>query len=84
MNNLKIDQAFVRDMTVTPESLQIVKTIVLLANALEMSTIAEGVERPEHLELLRGMRCDQGQGYLFSKPIDAASATDLLSSNTRW
>jgi EAL domain-containing protein (putative c-di-GMP-specific phosphodiesterase class I) len=58
-------------------SLQIAQTIVMLAHNLEMEVIAEGVETTQQLTQLQALKCQYGQGYLFSKPQDA-SATESL------
>jgi EAL domain-containing protein (putative c-di-GMP-specific phosphodiesterase class I)/GGDEF domain-containing protein len=66
---VKIDRAFVKD---TPENLDdvaIAKTIIAMAQALGLSTVAEGVETVEQLALLKNMGCDQIQGYYFSRPL---------------
>jgi EAL domain-containing protein (putative c-di-GMP-specific phosphodiesterase class I) len=55
-----------------------VKTIVTLAINLGMSVVAEGVETIEQNDLLRDLNCEYGQGYFFSRPVDAATATELL------
>lgn len=81
---LKIDQSFVKWMGVDEESDTIVKTIIELAHNLRMEVVAEGIETEEHLALLRKMNCDFGQGYFFSKPVDAKSATGLLQDNPVW
>jgi len=84
MNNLKVDQAFIRDMMVSNESGQIVKTVILLAEALSMSTIAEGIETEEQAEALRALRCEMGQGYFFARPLPRDEATALLESDPAW
>jgi EAL domain-containing protein (putative c-di-GMP-specific phosphodiesterase class I) len=84
MSYLKIDQAFVRDMMTTSESMSIVKTIVLLAHALEMPVIAEGIETDDQLRALRDLGCEFGQGYLFSKPQDATTTAELIVSDPSW
>jgi EAL domain-containing protein (putative c-di-GMP-specific phosphodiesterase class I) len=84
MNILKVDRAFVRDMHVTPESMQIVRTIVLLARALQMPVIAEGIEDASQLQALRDLSVEFGQGYLFSKPLEASAAADLLAQDPVW
>jgi EAL domain-containing protein (putative c-di-GMP-specific phosphodiesterase class I) len=58
----------------------IVQTVLALAAALGMQSIAEGVETEEQAAALRGMKCESGQGYLWSRPVDAARAFALLSA----
>ena len=72
---LKIDCEFIRTMTQKPQSMTIVSTIVSLAHTLHMQVIAEGVETSGQANLLRDLRCDQAQGYFFSKPEDPGSAS---------
>ena len=78
---LKIDQSF---MGVGKESVAIVRTIVTLAHNLGKQVIAEGVETPGQVALLRSLHCEYGQGYFFSKPIDGKAAGHLLAARRRW
>lgn len=78
VNTLKIDRSFIGRMAKGDENSEIVRTICTLANNLGMEVVAEGVETFEQLELLRSLKCEYGQGYLFSKPVDAEKATALL------
>ncbi len=78
LNNLKIDRAFVKDIT-CEEDASLTKAIVGMAKALNLKTIAEGVETKEQKEVLRSIGADIIQGYLLSKPIPAEEATKLLS-----
>jgi diguanylate cyclase (GGDEF)-like protein/PAS domain S-box-containing protein len=71
VDTLKIDRAFVVDMTASPEGLALVSTIINLAHALGRKVVAEGVETEEQSRLLRLLNCDEMQGYLFSKPVPA-------------
>ncbi|WP_342619322.1 EAL domain-containing protein [Rhodoferax sp. GW822-FHT02A01] len=71
VDSLKIDRSFVSDMTLTPEGLALVSTIINLAHALKLKVVAEGVETEEQARLLRLLNCDEIQGYLFSKPVPA-------------
>lgn len=75
---LKIDRSFIQDSTTEPTSGAVVITIILMAHALGMEVVAEGVETKDQLELLHRHNCDYIQGYLFSKPIPADAFTTLL------
>ncbi len=78
LDTLKIDRAFLRELTVPDGSLPVVQTIVNLAHQLSLEVIAEGVETSEQLELLRAAGCDKAQGHLFGYPQPAASIQLLL------
>jgi len=81
VDTLKIDRSFVTSMNAADENLQIVKTIVTLAGNLGMQVVAEGVETEEQLEQLRSLKCQYGQGFLFSKPL-AVTDADLFVLNS--
>jgi diguanylate cyclase (GGDEF)-like protein len=78
VDTLKIDRSFVSDMTLTPEGLALVSTIITLAHALKLKVVAEGVETDEQARLLRLLDCDEMQGYLFSKPVPVAEFESLF------
>ena len=69
LDQLKIDQAFVRDLLTNPNDLAIARTVVSLGQHLQMSVIAEGVETEGQREVLSSIDCPSFQGYLFSKPL---------------
>jgi diguanylate cyclase (GGDEF)-like protein len=75
---LKIDQSFIRESTSSPDDAAIVTSIILMARSLKMATIAEGVETNAQLAFLRVLQCDEAQGYLFSPPVPAAQASEIL------
>ncbi|MDQ3041055.1 MAG: PAS domain S-box protein [Acidobacteriota bacterium] len=77
-NCLKIDRSFVSKMDTDQKSEAIVRTILLLAQNLNIETVAEGIETERQLVNLRQLGCKTGQGYLFSKPVNAESAARLL------
>ena len=78
VDTLKIDRSFVGNMCDRRSNLEIVRTIVTLAHNLGMDVIAEGVETKEQLAELRAMGCDYGQGYLFSRAVEARDARALM------
>src|SRR5258708_6127086 len=79
VDTLKIDKSFVQSIADTPNVATLVSTVVALARAFNMKTVAEGVETAEQLQKLRQMRCDQAQGYLFSRPVPAADVPTVIS-----
>jgi diguanylate cyclase (GGDEF)-like protein len=76
---LKIDRSFIISMASEPDNMTIVSTIISLAHSLHLTVIAEGVDAEDQKKLLRLLRCDAMQGYLFSKPLPAAAMEALLS-----
>lgn len=77
-DRLKIDRSFISKMDAESKSGAIVRTIVLLGQNLEIEVVAEGIETNEQLEQLQSLGCGFGQGYLFSKPVNAEAAEELL------
>ena len=65
MSTLKIDRSFLIDLENGPQAATIVETIISLAHALHFKVVAEGVETEEQARMLRGLACDQMQGFLF-------------------
>ena len=84
LDTLKIDGSFVGNMHRSTQSLAIVKTIRMLARALKMDVVAEGIETRGQLQQLRELACEYGQGYFFSKPLDREDAETLLSGEPVW
>jgi len=80
VNALKIDRSFVISMADDADSMAIVSTIVSLAHSLGLKVIAEGVETEEQRQLLKLLKCDEIQGYLFHKPLPVNQMTTLLRS----
>ncbi|WP_420550293.1 putative bifunctional diguanylate cyclase/phosphodiesterase [Litorivicinus lipolyticus] len=78
---LKIDRSFVTDLATDQNDRAINRAIVQIAQSMNIKVVAEGIETAEQLMLLRLEGCDYGQGYLFSKPIDARSVIELKLSN---
>ncbi|MFN8524977.1 MAG: EAL domain-containing protein [Chloroflexota bacterium] len=76
---LKIDKSFLQDVGRGAESSTLASAIVKLGRTLGMETVAEGIERPEHLAGLRELGCQYGQGFLFARPLAADAATAWLA-----
>ena len=83
ISSLKIDQSFVRDLSIDRDDKAIVAAIIALGHSLGLNVIAEGVETTAQLELLRKKGCNEMQGYLFSRPVPAAEMTELLRSGEK-
>ena len=79
LHTLKIDQAFIRNLTHDQGDAAITRAIVAMAHSFGMSVTAEGVETPEQLAYLHTLGCENFQGYLFSKPVPAAQALQCFS-----
>lgn len=75
---LKIDKSFVRSLGVNDEDTAIVRAIMALAKSLRLTTIAEGVETEQQVELLQREQCDRFQGFHFSRPVDSEVLTERL------
>ena len=80
LDKLKIDQSFTRAIEDSDEARDIVATIIDLAGKLGLATTAEGIETPHQNRMLREAGCDQGQGYLFARPMDAAACRLMLET----
>ncbi|WP_291995497.1 EAL domain-containing protein [Candidatus Accumulibacter sp. ACC003] len=78
IDTLKIDQSFVRDITTDPDDAAIAVAIISLAHSLRRHVVAEGVETEAQLNYLRRHRCDEMQGYYFSRPLPAEEFAALL------
>ncbi|MCA1619112.1 MAG: EAL domain-containing protein [Acidobacteria bacterium] len=79
---LKIDRSFIGRMGEGGENTEIVRTILLLARNLGMRVVAEGVETEAQLARLQSLSCEYGQGYLFSKAVNATAVGRLLSEGS--
>ncbi|HEY3026164.1 MAG TPA: EAL domain-containing protein [Pyrinomonadaceae bacterium] len=82
INALKIDQSFVRDVTTDPNDASLVMAIITLAHNLKLEVVAEGVETEEQLNFLRLLRCDEIQGFLFSKGLPAEELAVFMRTHT--
>jgi diguanylate cyclase (GGDEF)-like protein/PAS domain S-box-containing protein len=83
IDTLKVDSSFVARMDSDEDSWEIIRTIVTLGNNLGKDVVAEGIERGRQRELLLALRCRYGQGFFFSRAVDAEAATALLVADAR-
>jgi EAL domain-containing protein (putative c-di-GMP-specific phosphodiesterase class I) len=75
---LKIDRSFIITMLAEPDTMTLVSTIISLAHSLKLKVVAEGVDSEEQAKFLRLLRCDQMQGFLFSRPVPFDGVLALL------
>ena len=68
-DRIKIDQSFIKDLNVDKNSQSIVSSIITMAHGLGVKVVAEGVENEKQLDILKALRCDEIQGYYYSKPV---------------
>jgi EAL domain-containing protein (putative c-di-GMP-specific phosphodiesterase class I) len=78
VETLKIDRSFIITMDKEASTMTLVQTIIQLARSLHLKVVAEGVETEDQANILRLLRCDQMQGYLFSKPVPYTAIEALL------
>ena len=77
---LKIDSSFIAAMLDSSEHMAVVSAVISLARALSLKVVAEGVETQEQANLLRLLRCDEAQGYLFGRPLPAGEVERLFAA----
>ncbi|WP_243767791.1 EAL domain-containing protein [Paenibacillus agricola] len=80
LDTIKIDKSFVEEILTDPVNRSIIECILNLAKALQMNVVAEGVETAEQYTFLKERKCDEIQGYYFSRPIDPEEFTHLLKN----
>lgn len=80
LDQLKIDQSFVKNMLSSPEDASIARTVIALGHDLNLDVIAEGVETPEHQLMLFKMGCELFQGYLYSKPVPVTEVEQFVAT----
>ena len=82
IDTVKVDRSFVNDLSAdATHNIKIVAAIVSMAHDLKLKVVAEGVETEQQLEFLNNLRCDEIQGYWFSRPLPAADASELLTEH---
>lgn len=80
IQTLKVDRSFIERITEPNGTYAIVQAILSLAHSLHMQVVAEGVDRNDQIEILRGLKCDIIQGFLWGRPLPAAGIPDLLAT----
>ncbi|MBD2075524.1 EAL domain-containing protein, partial [Phormidium sp. FACHB-592] len=83
VDTLKIDRSFINKMDVELEKLELVRTIATLSWNLSMDVVAEGIETQQQLSHLKALGCEYGQGYLFSRPVDAIATEKLIAEHAQ-
>ena len=78
IGKLKIDRSFVHDLTTDSGNLALVTAIIQMAHGLKLKAVAEGVETLGQLDALKQLGCDEFQGYLISRPVDATQARAFI------
>lgn len=81
ISSLKIDRAFIMDLPGNANNMTIVSAMISLAHALKLKVVAEGVETEEQVNILRLLKCDEMQGYVFSKPLPHQQIEQMLMEN---
>jgi diguanylate cyclase (GGDEF)-like protein/PAS domain S-box-containing protein len=84
IDTLKIDRSFVAQVDEDGSSIELIETIVALSRILGMSAVAEGVETPEQLELVRRLGSQYAQGFYFAVPLEVAAAETMLRTGPVW
>jgi diguanylate cyclase (GGDEF)-like protein/PAS domain S-box-containing protein len=84
VDTLKVDKSFVDGLGKDSESTAIVAAVISMAKSLGMRVTAEGIETTDQMQHLEKLNCDQGQGYLFSRPLPAEAAEALLAQDPHW
>jgi diguanylate cyclase (GGDEF)-like protein len=80
---LKIDRSFINDVARRSDATALVRTLIQLGKGLNLETLAEGIETRAQLTTLQLERCDKGQGFLFSRPVDAMAIDQMIGSLKR-
>jgi len=80
LDQLKIDQSFIKDILTDPDDAAIAKMIIALAQSLGLAVIAEGVETPGQRDYLAGQGCHAYQGYLYSRPLPLPEFAQFLNA----
>ncbi|WP_235107809.1 EAL domain-containing protein [Acaryochloris sp. 'Moss Beach'] len=82
LDTLKIDQSFIKRLTSDAKELEVINAVLSLGRGLHLSVVAEGVDTPEQLELLKALKCETVQGFLISPPLPVLEATSKLQAKS--
>jgi CheY-like chemotaxis protein len=83
LDQLKVDQSFIRDVTSNPDDAAIVRAVISVGNSMGLEIVVEGVETVAQVEWLRRHRCEKIQGYCFSPPLPAPEFEQILRDGKR-
>jgi diguanylate cyclase (GGDEF)-like protein len=83
VDRLKIDQSFVMKSVTDPNAATVVRTIMAMSHNLGVKVVAEGIETVEHLKFLVRRKCDEAQGYYFSRPVPASAFAEAVANIER-
>jgi EAL domain-containing protein (putative c-di-GMP-specific phosphodiesterase class I) len=81
---VKIDRSFIAGLEDSEHTRKLVRSVIQMAESLDLQCIAEGIETEAQLDIVRALGFELAQGYLFSRPISAAELTDLLLDKTEF
>jgi len=83
-DSVKIDRSLIRNIVEAPKAAALAAAIIQMGHALDLQVIAEGVETPEQVALMKALGCDIAQGFYFAKPLAPEQLTELLHNQPRW
>jgi EAL domain-containing protein (putative c-di-GMP-specific phosphodiesterase class I) len=83
VDSVKIDHTFIHEIAANPNDLAITKAIIALGHSMGLKVVAEGVESAAQLEILRRSRCDEFQGFLFSRPVPSAEFELIVDAQSK-
>lgn len=84
LDYLKVDRAFVNHIDTNKENREIAEIIILLAKALDLKLVAEGIEEPAQRDVIKSLGCEYGQGFLFSKAVPFDEADEIVAADKDW
>ena len=82
IDKIKVDQSFIRNITSEPKARPIIYSMLMLSDGLGLKSVCEGIETEEQAAILESAGCNEGQGYLFSKPVESSQFSKLITKET--